>query len=142
VHRGKNRLVEGRFDILPQCLLVVLDRKDIVAAALDALIGAPGPPFTERRVQIMTLVARHALPAIFSAREDADAGALMSYSSSLDRFRQVGLYAGRILKGEKPADLPVMLPTRFEFVINLQTARTLGLAFSPGLLAIADAVIE
>jgi putative tryptophan/tyrosine transport system substrate-binding protein len=108
----------------------------------DALIGSPGGPFTEHRVQIMTLAAKHGLPAIFSARDDAKAGGLMSYSTSPDRFRLVGIYAGRILKGEKPADLPVMLPTKFEFVINLQTARALDVEVPPLLLALADEVIE
>jgi putative tryptophan/tyrosine transport system substrate-binding protein len=108
----------------------------------EALVGAPGAPFIERRVQIMTLAVRYGLPAIFSARDDAEAGGLMSYSPSPDRFRLAGLYAGRILKGEKAADLPVVLPTKFEFVINLQTARTLGIEVPPTLLAIADEVIE
>jgi putative tryptophan/tyrosine transport system substrate-binding protein len=108
----------------------------------EALVGAAGAPFIERRVQIMTLAVRYGLPAIFSARDDAGAGGLMSYSPSPDRFRLAGLYAGRILKGEKPADLPVVLPTKFEFVINLQTARTLGIEVPPALLALADEVIE
>jgi putative ABC transport system substrate-binding protein len=108
----------------------------------EALVGAAGAPFIERRVQIMTLAVRHGLPAIFSARDDAEAGGLMSYSPSPDRFRLAGLYAGRILKGEKPGDLPVLLPSKFDFVINLQTARTLGIEVPPTLLAIADEVIE
>jgi putative tryptophan/tyrosine transport system substrate-binding protein len=109
---------------------------------VDALVSGAGPPFTERRVQVVTLAVRHLLPAIYPAHEDAQAGGLMSYSTSNDRFRQVGIYAGRILKGEKPVDLPVMQPTKFEFVINLQTAKTLGLAVPPTLLAQADEVIE
>ena len=108
----------------------------------EALFGSAGGPFIERRVQIMTLAVRYGLPAIFSGRADAEAGGLMSYSTSLDRFRLAGLYAGRILKGEKPADLPVVLPTKFEFVINLQTARTLGVELPATLLALADEVIE
>src|SRR5262249_40914884 len=115
---------------------------DLVQKGAQALLGAPGAPFSERRVQVLTLAARHVLPAIYTSHDDALAGGLMSYSVSLDRFRHVGLYAGRILTGETPGDLPVMLPTKFEFVINLQTARTLGITVPPTLLALADEVIE
>jgi len=109
----------------------------------DAFLISPEALFVTRRVQLVTLAARHALPALYHRREFTDAGGLMSYGSDLkDQFRQTGIYAGRILKGEKPAEMPVQLPTKFEFVLNLQTAKTLGLEVPPMLLARADEVIE
>jgi putative tryptophan/tyrosine transport system substrate-binding protein len=110
---------------------------------IDALLITSNALFTNRRVQIVTLASRHAMPVIYSERDSVDIGGLMSYGSSgSDRDRMTGIYTGRILKGEKPADLPVMRAVKFEFVINLQTARTLALDLPPGLLAIADEVIE
>jgi putative ABC transport system substrate-binding protein len=115
----------------------------MVQKRTDALLVENAFLFRDRRTQILTLAARHAVPAIFGNREDAEAGGLMSYGpNTADMGRQFGIYTGRILKGEKPADLPVVRSTRFEFLINLQTAKTLGIEVPPTLLALADEVIE
>jgi putative ABC transport system substrate-binding protein len=115
----------------------------LVRQRFDALFVGPDLFFSTRRVQLAIAAARHDLPTIFAQREYAEAGGLMSYGTNIaDTYRQVGVYTGRILKGAKPADLPVVQSTKFELVINAQTARTLGLTVPPTLIATADEVIE
>jgi putative ABC transport system substrate-binding protein len=115
----------------------------LVRQRADALLVGNDAFFTNRREQIVALAARHAVPAIYGFRPFAESGGLMSYSTNLvDIYRQVGLYVGRVLKGEKPADLPVVQPTKFELVINIKAAKALGVKISDNLLSLADEVIE
>jgi putative tryptophan/tyrosine transport system substrate-binding protein len=124
------REIDAAFDALSQ------DKADALFVAGDGL-------FADRRVQFATLAARDRIPAAFANRDHVTAGGLMSYGTNIaDMYRQVGAYSGYILKGAKPTDLPVVQPTKFEFVLNLQSARALGLEVPPTLLAIADEVIE
>ena len=117
--------------------------KEAAQNRADAILISPDPLFASRPVQLATLAARHAMPAIYALREFADAGGLISYGSNFtDMFRQAGTYAARLLKGEKAAELPILQATKFELVINLQTAAALGVEVPATVLALADEVIE
>jgi putative ABC transport system substrate-binding protein len=115
----------------------------LVRNRADALVVGADAYFVNRRLQLATLATRHAIPAVFNVREFPEAGGLMSYGTNLTEvYRQLGVYSGRILNGAKPPELPVNQSTKFEFVINLPTARALGLEVPPSLLARADEVVE
>jgi len=130
VNASTNREIDAAFATLKQ-------------KRVDALLVAPDTLMANRRVQIATLAVRQGIPVIANQREFTEAGVLMSYGTNfMDTYRQTGIYAGRILKGENPTDLPVLRAAKFEFIINLQTARTIGLEIPPTLLALADEVIE
>ena len=130
VKASTNREIDSAFSVLKE-------------KRVDALLVAPDTLMANRRVQIAMLAVRDAIPLMAVQRELAEAGGLMSYGTNfMETYRQTGIYTGRILKGENPADLPVLRATKFEFVINLQTARTIGLEIPPTLLALADEVIE
>jgi putative ABC transport system substrate-binding protein len=127
---NNEREIDDAFDSLAQ-------------AQAGALLVGPGPFFDSRRDKLVVLAAKAAIPAGYETRATAAAGGLVSYGASVqDGYRQVGVYTGRVLKGENPAEMPVMQPTKFEFVINLQTAKTLGLSVPATMLAVADEVIE
>jgi putative ABC transport system substrate-binding protein len=115
----------------------------IAQSGSEALYVSSDPLYFNQRDKVIALAAKHALPAIFADRELAEGGGLISYGASREHaYHQAGTYAGRILKGEKPADLPVVLPTKFDLVVNLKTAKALGLEFPPDILSVADQVIE
>jgi ABC-type uncharacterized transport system substrate-binding protein len=141
--QAAGRAIGRQIDVIAARTAREIDEAFVTRQGAAALLVAPDTFFVDRRVQLATLATRYVLPTIGTNREYAEAGALMSYGSNIvDQFRQAGIYVGRILKGERAADLPVIRPTRFELVINAQTARILGIEVPPTLLARADEVIE
>ena len=137
---GRNSLNASNSDEIDAAFAILVS--DPADALLLILLG-PDAFFNSRRVQIAILAARHMVPAVYTVRDYIEAGGLMSYGTDLtNSVRQQGVYAGRILKGTKPADLPVVQSTKFELVINLRTAKALGLEVPPTLLGRADEVIE
>jgi putative ABC transport system substrate-binding protein len=150
-HTGLKELPEAARSIAQRIhILTATTERELDAAfksmtdlGAGALLVAADPFFNSRREYIVALATRHGMPAMYEQREFVLAGGLMSYGTNLSQgYRQAGIYAGRILKGEKPADLPVFQSTEFEFVINLNAAKALGLEVPPGLSARADEVIE
>jgi ABC-type uncharacterized transport system substrate-binding protein len=136
-------LVGAQIDVIKASDGREIERAFAMLNRTDALLIAPDSVLFNRRLQLATLATRHAVPAIYPWREAVEIGGLMSYGTSLpDVYRQLGIYTGRILKGEKASDLPVLRASKFEFVINLQTAKVIGLDVPPTLLARADEVIE
>jgi len=143
--RAAARSVGQRIEILRAGTECDIDTvfASMIDMRVDALLVAPHALFATQTNQLVALAARHAIPTLYWRREFAEAGGLMSYGSSLaDAFRVVGVYAGRILKGEKPGDLPVQQPTKFELVVNVKAAKTIGLTIPESFLARADEVIE
>jgi putative ABC transport system substrate-binding protein len=150
---GEGRAVEGAAAVLGQRLLILqastLSQVEDAFARIKqqqqvrALLVGSDPFFFSERVKLVVLTARDALPTVFTDREQAEAGGLMSYGASrTDAYRQAATYVGRIVKGEKPADLPVTLPTKFQIVVNLKTAKSLRIDIPTTVLARADEVIE
>ena len=152
VYESEKKEVQSAARLLGRQMLVLNagNERDIEVAfssmvemRTGVVLVSPDTFFTSRRDQIVALAKRKAVPTMYSRRDFAEAGGLISYGEeTIDAYRQVGIYAGRILKGEKPATLPVVQPTKFELVINLRTAKTLGITVPPALLALANAVID